>query len=94
MLRKSLIINNKDSVAMVLEDSNKGDRIRDINDKEIILLENVKFAHKVALLPLKKGTAVIKYGEEIGYMLTDVMPGMWIHNHNMGCERGKKRGEA
>ena len=39
---------------------------------------------------LKKGDPVIKYGEEIGRMLIDAPKGTWIHNHNMGCERGTK----
>ena len=38
---------------------------------------------------LKKGDKVIKYREEIGYMLEDAPAGTWIHNHNMGCDRGK-----
>ena len=32
---------------------------------------------------------MIKYREEIGYMLEDAPVGTWIHNHNMGCDRGK-----
>ena len=49
----------------------------------------MEFAHKVSVVPLKKGDPVIKYREEIGYMLTDAPVGTWIHNHNMGCDRGK-----
>ena len=88
MLRKSMMIDPRDSVAMVLEDSLKGDVIRTPRG-EITLLEDVEFAHKVAVVPLKKGDPVIKYREEIGYMLEDAPAGTWIHNHNMGCDRGK-----
>ena len=52
--------------------------------------ENVEFAHKVLIRDLKAGDPVIKYGEEIGYMLVDAPKGTWIHNHNMGCDRGKR----
>lgn len=90
MQRKSLMINPKDSVVMVLEDSMKGDTVTVPGAGEIVLLENVEFAHKVLIKELKKGEPVIKYGEEIGYMLTDACPGTWIHNHNMGCDRGRK----
>ena len=27
--------------------------------------------------------------EVYGYMLEDAPEGTWIHNHNMGCDRGK-----
>ena len=76
-------------MAMVLEDAKAGDSIT-TPAGELTLLQDVEFAHKVNILPLKKGQAVIKYREEIGFMLEDAPAGSWIHNHNMGCERGKK----
>ena len=88
MLRRSMMIFPEDSVAMVLEDARKGDVIETPRGR-VELLEDVEFAHKVNVVPLKKGDPVIKYREEIGYMLTDAPVGTWIHNHNMGCDRGK-----
>ena len=88
MLRRSMMIFPEDSVAMVLEDAQKGDVIETPRGR-VELLEDVEFAHKVAVEPLKKGQPVIKYQEEIGYMLEDAPAGTWIHNHNMGCDRGK-----
>jgi len=88
MIRKSMMIFPDDSVAMVLEDSKKGDVIKTAQG-DITLLEDVEFAHKVCVKNLKKGDPVIKYREEIGYMLADAPAGTWIHNHNMGCDRGK-----
>ena len=88
MLRRSMMIFPDDSVAMVLEDARKGDVIETARGR-VELLEDVEFAHKVSVVPLKKGDPVIKYREEIGYMLTDAPVGTWIHNHNMGCDRGK-----
>ncbi len=93
MFRKSMMIYPEDSVAMVLEDSRKGDVIRTARG-EVTLLEDVAFAHKVAVTPLKRNDPVIKYREQIGYMLSDAPVGTWIHNHNMGCDRGKIRGAA
>lgn len=88
---RSLKVNGIDNVAMVLEDAHKGDFIID-NQERIVLLEDVEFAHKVALHNIGKNEVVIKYGEEIGYALCDIKSGEWIHHHNMGCDRGKKRG--
>ena len=55
MQRKSLMINPKDSVVMVLEDSMKGDTVTVPGAGVIVLLENVEFAHKVLIKDLKKG---------------------------------------
>ena len=89
MVKRCMMINPKDCVAMLLEDGNKGDVIQTPLG-EIVLKEDIEFAHKVALVALKKGTPVIKYGEEIGYTTCDVEAGEWLHSHNMGCDRGKK----
>ena len=90
MLRRSLMIHPADSVVCVLEDAKKGDTVRPPDGAEVTLLADIEFAHKVCIKDLKKGDPVYKYGEEIGYMLTDAPKGTWIHNHNMGCDRGKK----
>ena len=92
MQRRCLMINPSDTVVMVLEDAKKGDTIQTVTG-EISLLEDVEFAHKVSIVPMKQGDPVIKYGEEIGYMLVDAPAGTWIHNHNMGCDRGQKQKE-
>ena len=88
MLRKSLIIHPADTVAVLLENAVQGDTVES-SDGEIILLQDVEFAHKVAVLDHKKGQGVYKYGYEIGYMAAPAPKGTWIHNHNMLCERGR-----
>ena len=90
MVRRCLVINpEKDTVAVVLENAFKGDTIETPRGV-ITLLEDVEFAHKVATVDYEAKQPVYKYGEEIGYMKVAVPKGTWIHNHNMGCDRGKK----
>lgn len=88
MLRRSLLINPKDNVAVVLEESKQADFIT-VRGDNVILLEDVIFAHKVALKDFKKGDVVFKYGEDIGFAVEDISKGAWVHTHNMGCRRGK-----
>ena len=90
MRRRSLMIHPSDVVVCVLEDAQKGDTVQLASGQEIVLLEDIEFAHKVCIRDMKAGEPVIKYGEEIGYMLMDVKRGSWIHNHNRGCDRGRK----
>jgi len=88
MYKKMLIINEKDNVGVLLEDFKAGEvcRYRDIDVKA---LEDIQFGHKIALKDMSSGDIVYKYGEEIGYALENIAKGQWIHNHNMGCRRGK-----
>ncbi len=90
MLRKSLLIHPADSVVCLLEDARKNDTVRTPSGEVITLREDVAFAHKVSIRDLKAGDPVLKYGEEIGYLLTDAPKGTWIHNHNMACDRGTR----
>lgn len=89
MLRKSLQIDPKDNVKVLLEDASKGDEI-ETNDGTLILLEDIEFAHKVLIRDLAENAAVLKYGEEIGRVTADTPKGTWIHNHNMSCLRGTR----
>ena len=55
----------EDNVAIVVNEGGlpAGTRF----DDGLTLIEHVPEAHKVALTPLAKGTAVIRYGVTIGY---------------------------
>ncbi len=45
----------------------------------LTLKERVPQAHKVALVPIGEGEAVIRYGVPIGYALKDIAAGCWVH---------------
>lgn len=87
MIRRCLIVNPKDTVGVILEDGHKGDAIN-TPAGEIVLLEDVEFAHKVAIVDYEARQPVIKYGHEIGYVEKPTPKGSWIHSHNMRCDRG------
>lgn len=88
MYKKMVILNSKDNVGVLLEEAKSGDYSNNGNDK-IEIIEDIEFGHKVALDDINSGEIVYKYGEEIGYAIEDIKKGQWIHNHNMGCKRGK-----
>ena len=88
MLRRSLIIDPKDTVAVLLEDAQKGDTI-ETPGGIISLLEDIEFAHKAAIMDHASKQPVYKYGHEIGYTENPTAKGSWIHNHNMRCDRGR-----
>ena len=87
-----LILNPEDTVAVLLEKGSRGDIVV-AGEEQIVLLEDIEFAHKVLIRDSAQNDPVIKYGVAIGYMLADTPRGSWIHGHNMGCDRGKKKRE-
>ncbi len=89
---RSMVLSPEDTVAVLLEKGSRGDSVT-VNGQEIVLQEDIDFAHKVLIKDSIKNAPVIKYGIQIGYMLSDSTKGIWIHGHNMGCDRGKKRRE-
>lgn len=89
MVRRSLIIDPKDTVAVLLENAQKGDTI-EVPAGTIALLDDIEFAHKVAIIDHASKQPVYKYGHEIGYVENTVPKGTWIHSHNMCCDRGAK----
>lgn len=43
----------------------------------------VPLGHKVAARLIKKGEPVLKYNTVIGYATEDLLPGTWMHSHNI-----------
>jgi (2R)-sulfolactate sulfo-lyase subunit alpha len=54
---------------------------------EVRVLDDVPLGHKIALRDLKVGDTVIKYGHDIGRVITDVKVGEHVHIHNLKTKR-------
>ena len=50
----------------------------------ITVLEPIPAGHKIAIRPIARGEAVLKYGQRIGLAGTDIAPGKHVHVHNLG----------
>jgi len=44
---------------------------------------NVKMGHKFAVVPIKEGDAILKYGQIIGFAGRDIAVGEHVHVHNV-----------
>ena len=94
-IKLALKVNDKDNVATIFANGITDGTEVEIRDKKgnaetVTVIGDVPYGHKIAVRDIKKGELINKYGEEIGYMRVDAPKGTWIHNHNMGCDRGKK----
>ena len=71
-----------DNVVVCCRDIEAGESIA-TDHQEFMVTVRVPLGHKLALIPLKAGDKVVKYGMAIGSMTADAAPGEWIHMHNM-----------
>ncbi len=91
-----IIMNPQDNVATVLKKCIPGDKliIADTEMKEvgnIMVTEEIPFAHKVCLQEIKEGDPVIKYGQVIGKAKSHILPGNYVHVHNVVSIAGAGR---
>lgn len=75
-------INEKDNVIVLLKDLKKS-YILKLDEREIVLKEDVNRGHKVAIKNINKDENVVKYGYDIGHAIKDIIEGEWVHTHNI-----------
>jgi altronate dehydratase small subunit len=79
----AVLLNEKDNVAVLLEDVCENDTVRTESGGELAAVSDIGFSHKILLEDLRRGEDIIKYGEVIGRANADLKKGEWIHIHNM-----------
>jgi altronate hydrolase len=57
------------------------------NGQALTVAGRVGLGHKIALGPIRKGEAVLKYGQIIGFASRDIAPGEHVHVHNLAADR-------
>jgi galactarate dehydratase len=50
---------------------------------DVVLIQDIPMGHKVALTDFAKGSAVIRYGQIIGYTTADIQRGAWLNETNI-----------
>ena len=59
----------------------------DNSDFRMTVSMDVPIGHKVALKDLEPGDTVIKYGQDIGRIVANVLEGEHVHVHNLKTKR-------
>ena len=82
----------KDSVGVAVVDIKAGEKMTGScldSGKQLTLeaKDAVPLGHKVALVAVKKGESVIKYGINIGQATQAITPGQHVHVHNLKTNR-------
>ncbi|WP_170920110.1 UxaA family hydrolase, partial [Salmonella enterica] len=74
-------IHSLDNVGVALADLTEGTEVT-FGNQSVKLRQAIGRGHKFALIPIRKGENVVKYGLPIGHALADIAPGEYIHSHN------------
>lgn len=79
MHRTSLRIHPDDTVATLLDTRTELTTHGDALPSRI----GIPFGHKAALVAMRRGDPVVKYGVVIGHATADITPGEHVHVHNV-----------
>ncbi len=83
MTQSAIVIHPDDTVACLLRDHRTGECATLPNGQTAALGCDVPMGHKIALVAMARGTAVIKFGEPIGMATADIAAGEHVHLHNL-----------
>lgn len=81
-MTKLIRITERDNVAVAQHAAAKGETLK-AGDAVVTAREDIPQGHKIALVPIAAGEAVVKYGFPIGHATEPVEAGSWVHTHNM-----------
>jgi hypothetical protein len=87
----ALAIHPDDNVAVALDDIASGAQVRVRSEgrvTELVASQPINLGHKVALVDLAPGDAIVKYGETIGVASAPIAKGHHVHVHNLVSRRG------
>lgn len=87
-----LVHDKKDAVGVAVVDIKAGQQATgkalDTNETIAIkALADIPLGHKIALRDLKNGETLIKYGHDIGRLVSDASAGAHVHVHNVKTKR-------
>ena len=85
-MNKLLFLNDKDNIAVCLEDLAIGTKIAQAGF-EFEVKNAIPRGHKIATKPIKKSDGIIKYGERMGHATSDIQVGEHVHVHNVLGDR-------
>lgn len=86
-MRNHIQINPVDNVAVAVTRLPAGEVLR-IEERNVIVRQDIPAGHKVALRDFGKGEPVVKYGSPIGHALQDISAGDWVNETNIRTNLG------
>lgn len=85
-MRKVLILDSRDNIAVCLADLAEGDVVQQ-DDITITVKNKIPRGHKIATSEIAKNDGIIKYGERMGHAVAPIAIGEHVHVHNILGDR-------
>ena len=85
-MRKVLILDPRDNIAVCLADLTEGDVVTQ-DDITITVKNRIPRGHKIATAEIAKNDGIIKYGERMGHAVAPIAIGEHVHVHNILGDR-------
>jgi altronate hydrolase len=79
----------EDNIAVAAKRLEAGVKIQHLSDT-LELTSRIGMGHKIALGEIKKGEAIFKYGQIIGFASQDIPAGAHVHVHNVAADNFKR----
>jgi altronate hydrolase len=79
---RAIRLNPVDNIAVVISALRSGDQVRG-DGWSFVTSESIAAGHKVAIQEIAAVEKVLKYGQPIGLASEHILPGQWIHSHNL-----------
>ena len=80
-----------DNVVVAVVGLSPGAELREPN---VVVRQAIPAGHKVAIVPIKAGEVVRKYGQVIGVATEDIAPGVQVHTHNLAMSEQRAASPA
>ncbi|WP_027315740.1 UxaA family hydrolase [Microvirga flocculans] len=68
-----------DNVVVAIDPADRGSSIAGFTVRD-----RIPRGHKMAIVPIREGEPIRKFGQIIGFAKTYIAPGEWVHEHNVG----------
>jgi altronate dehydratase small subunit len=88
-------VTTSDNVATLLAQVEQGTVVTVVGPagkREMTASEKIDLGHKFALIPIKQGEAITKFGVVIGIASRRIEAGEWVHLHNCRSQLDERSG--
>ncbi len=78
-----VVLADQDNVGVALRDIEAHETARAAGGKALPASEAIPLGHKIALRPIPRGEAIIRFGVPVGLATASIAAGQLVHVHNV-----------
>lgn len=82
MAQAAIVLAGDDNVGVVTADVRPGSEVL-AGEQALSVKDPIPFGHKIALIPIRAGADIVKFGVPIGRAKALIEPGEHVHVHNI-----------